>query len=712
VSATQLSITLSAVDQATAGTYPVVVTNPAPGGGTSNALNFTATNSIVNLSVSNLNFGNQLLQTTSTAQTVTLNNSGNTLLNVTSVAVTGANAGDFSETDTCGSPVAAGSYCTIAVLFTPSITGSRTASISITDNAAGSPQMVSLNGTGTAPVVSISPTSMTFGSQTVGAPSAPETVTVNNTGNSALSITSITITGANASDFSETDTCGTSVAAGGNCTMSLTFTPSASGIRTASVTITDNASGSPQTVSLSGNGSGAGGFVLPVKASSNNRYLVDQNNQPWLLMGDAAWEMMGLIGPSDMAVYMSDRQARGFNATLITFPCAFGQCPANGSALDGTLPFTSGSDPSNFDLSTPNSAYWSEVDAVVNLAASNGLVVLFDPTELYGFMQTFRNNGPTKCYNYGVYLGNRYKNFPNILWHHGNDFQTWNTSSTDNNLIYQVMLGIASVDANHLQTIELNYNFSYGNQDTLLNGVLTMDSAYTYSGIYDEVLQAYKSTPTLPTFLIEANYEGENDTGGLPGPAGPYVLREQAYWTLTSGGVGQIWGNKDIYPFDSYWKTSLDSPGALQIAGINSFFASYPWWNLVPDCTTNCNIGSNHSVVTAGFGTYDGSSLDLAQNNYCSTGWLTNGSLAIIYCPGNTNPPSAVTITVNMGVFSGPMRARWFDPSNGPMGGTYTAISGSPFVNSGTQNFTTPGTNGANSAGDQDWVLVLDQPAQ
>ena len=149
----------------------------------------------------------------------------------------------------------------------------------------------------------------------------------------------------------------------------------------------------------------------------------------------------------------------------------------------------------------------------------------------------------------------------------------------------------------------------------------------------------------------------------------------------------------------------------MQIAGINSFFGSYPWWNLVPDCTTDCDTGSNHSVVTAGFGTYNGSSLDIEQNNYCSTGWLTNGSLAIVYCPGNTDPPSAVTITVNMAAFNGPMRARWFDPSNGVTGGTYTTISGSPFTNSGTQRFTTPGTNGANSAGDQDWVLVLDQPA-
>ena len=126
--------------------------------------------------MSNLSFGNQSVRTTSTAQTVTLNNTGTAMLSITSVAVTGANAGDFSETDTCGSSVAAGSYCTIAVLFTPSTAGSRTASISITDNASGSPQMVGLSGTGTAPVVSLSPAGLTFASQTVGTTSAAQTI--------------------------------------------------------------------------------------------------------------------------------------------------------------------------------------------------------------------------------------------------------------------------------------------------------------------------------------------------------------------------------------------------------------------------------------------------------------------------------------------------------------------------------------------------------
>jgi hypothetical protein len=178
-------------------------------------------------------------------------------LSITSLAVTGTNASDFAQTNTCGNSVVAGANCTIRVTFTPAASGARTAALSITDNAAGSPQTLSLSGTGTssAPVVSLSPTSLAFGNQPVQMTSSPHTVTLTNTGNATLSITSLTTTGANASDFAEADTCGSSVAAGANCTIAVLFTPAAGGTRTAALSIADNASGSPHTVSLSGTGS-------------------------------------------------------------------------------------------------------------------------------------------------------------------------------------------------------------------------------------------------------------------------------------------------------------------------------------------------------------------------------------------------------------------------------------------------------------------------
>jgi len=215
------------------------------------------------LAPTDLTFSSQIVGSTSGGQTLTLTNTGNASLTITSLAITGTNASDFAQTNNCGSSVGAGANCTINVTFTPSASGSRAASVTITDNATGSPQTVALTGTGTATAAtaSLTPASLTFASQAVGSSSSAEGVTLTNTGNATLTISSLAVTGANATDFAQTNNCGSSVAAGANCTISVTFTPSASGSRAASVTITDNATGSPQTVRLSGTGATTGAVV-------------------------------------------------------------------------------------------------------------------------------------------------------------------------------------------------------------------------------------------------------------------------------------------------------------------------------------------------------------------------------------------------------------------------------------------------------------------
>jgi Cep192 domain 4/Abnormal spindle-like microcephaly-assoc'd, ASPM-SPD-2-Hydin/HYDIN/CFA65/VesB-like, Ig-like domain len=213
----------------------------------------SSTYPVLTLSSASLTFASQAVGTTSAAQTVTLNNTGSAGLTITSIAVTGTNASDFAQSNNCGSSVAPGSNCTISVTFTPTATGSRAAAVTIADNASGSPQTVALTGTGTGPLVSLSPASLTFANQAVGTTSAAQTVTLKNTGNAALTLSGIALSGTNAGDFAQSNNCGSSLAAGASCTLSVTFKPSATGIRTASLTVTDNAPGSPQSVSLSGN---------------------------------------------------------------------------------------------------------------------------------------------------------------------------------------------------------------------------------------------------------------------------------------------------------------------------------------------------------------------------------------------------------------------------------------------------------------------------
>jgi len=207
---------------------------------------------VVSLSANSLTFAEQILNTTSPSQSVTLTNTGNATLTISGIVLVGTNPGDFNQTTWCGTTLAAGANCSITVTFTPTASGSRSATVSVTDNAAGSPHSISLSGSGvlTGPAVALSPTSLTFSSLLVGSTSPSQAVTLTNTGGAALAITGVTVGG----DFSQTNSCGTSLAAAASCTINVSFKPSAGGSRTGSLSISDNAVNSPQTASLSGTG--------------------------------------------------------------------------------------------------------------------------------------------------------------------------------------------------------------------------------------------------------------------------------------------------------------------------------------------------------------------------------------------------------------------------------------------------------------------------
>lgn len=209
----------------------------------------------VSLSASSLTFPTQTVGTTSGPQPLTFSNTGTAALTITSISA----AGPFAQTNNCplsSSTLAAGSNCTISVTFAPTASGAATGTLSVADNGSGSPRTVGLAGTGVAasPSVTLSPTSLTFASQVLGVASAPQTVTVSNSGNGALSISSITVTGAEGSEFAETNTCGASVDAGATCSINVIFTPSVAGAAAATVNVNDIAPNAPQTVSLSGTG--------------------------------------------------------------------------------------------------------------------------------------------------------------------------------------------------------------------------------------------------------------------------------------------------------------------------------------------------------------------------------------------------------------------------------------------------------------------------
>jgi hypothetical protein len=440
--------------------------------------------------------------------------------------------------------------------------------------------------------------------------------------------------------------------------------------------------------------SGPGAPLYPIKISANGRYLVDQNNAPFLMVGDSPHSLIANLAQSDAAIYLSNRASNGFNALWVEALCSpYTAGRTNGSLLDGTLPFTRALANGTYDLTAPNSNYFAYVDTVLNMAATNHLLVLLDPCETGGWLATMTNNGSNNCWIYGKYLGNRYKNHPNIVWLNGNDYDMtlWKVPTNDI-CVTALARGIASADTNHLQTVELGAN--YDDPDSLSDSnwwpIVGMNLVYDYSQTYAGCYRAYTRTNRVPFFNGEQHYEGEK-VGYPPDNVEmgtSSVLRHQEYWTMLSGAAGQIYGNHYIWPFTDGWQNNLNTICVRQLHYNTVLFASRPWYDLVPDWT--------HTLVTAGYGTFATNGL-ISKNDYVTAASTPDQTLAIIYMPKRCK------ITVAMSRMAGPVAAWWYDPTDG----TYATVDGSPLLNSGEQKFATPHRN---HEGATDWVMVLQSP--
>ena len=422
--------------------------------------------------------------------------------------------------------------------------------------------------------------------------------------------------------------------------------------------------------------------VYPLRKSQNGRYLVDQKNTPVLLVGDSPHTIFANLSLQQADAYFRNRASFGINivwAELLCDPYVNGRPDA--STYDGIPPFLK-----KDDFSTPNPAYFARVDAMIRLAARYNITVLLDTMETGGLIETVVANGTKKSYDYGAYLGKRYKDFPNIVWITGNDFQDWRTRPDQNAGIAAIMKGVADTDKNHLQTDQLDYNISASLDDPLLVPYLGLSGVYTYYPTYAETLLEYNRAKNLPIFMLEANYEFESNNGAAFDYGNPATLRRQEYWTMLSGAAGQMYGNYYTWTFAKGWEQHLSTPGARQLQGMKAFFSSYPWWKLVPD--------QQHKAVVAGYGKFSTARTTVRGDTYVTAARIPDGSLLIAYCPTRT------TLSVDMNTMRGPTTARWFDPTNG----RYVTVLGSTSSNNGIRTFSTPGANSENG---RDWVLVL-----
>ena len=242
-------------------TYFIVVEPQNNGDGGTMVLNVNATGTGIVLSPSALNFGDQILGTTSTPQTVSYQRVTGAGVTINSVSIGGSDTADFQiSAETCvDRTLIAGGSCAVTIDFTPQAIGLRQATLVINDTGTGSPRLIPLSGTGTppAPLICLGkpPGALTFTNTAVGVSSAPQTITITNCGTAALVVSNVIFRTKATNDYSVVQSCTNApIAPGGTCSLAITFKPTISGARSTILDITNNSSISPVEVAVTGTG--------------------------------------------------------------------------------------------------------------------------------------------------------------------------------------------------------------------------------------------------------------------------------------------------------------------------------------------------------------------------------------------------------------------------------------------------------------------------
>ena len=421
------------------------------------------------------------------------------------------------------------------------------------------------------------------------------------------------------------------------------------------------------------------------------------------MVGDSSQSTLGNLSVTNAEAYIDDRAAHGFNAVWFNLLCDdYTYCNSNGTTYDGVKPFNTGTAPGSYDLSTENFTYFSRAHTIVQYAQTKGIEVFLNPIETGGclaggWFTTLENNGDgtlsttDKDYGYGEYVGNTFKDLNNIVWFFGNDFYC-NGDATAENDLKTVATGVRNTNPAAMMTLETNNTGSSliagGGTDPGWGSIIQLNGSYTYDPQYAEDRYAYTQTPTMPMYLQESNYEGEQ-VGTTDGCNTVRNCRLAEWWTMTSGATGQLYGCAcTTHLTNANYPNDMDTIGVTQLGYQTTLLSSIDWWNLAPDSN-----GAGH-LVTSGGGSCPTTGSIVSVT--CVTAALdSTGNTALIYDPEST------TITVDMTKMSGLTTAQWYDPTNG----TYHSITGSPFTNTGTHDFAVPGAR----AGDSDWVLLLDR---
>jgi hypothetical protein len=465
-------------------------------------------------------------------------------------------------------------------------------------------------------------------------------------------------------------------------------------------------------------------YTYPLAASPDGRYLVDQRGTPFFMVADSAQSMSVNLTIAEAEQYLGHRAAQGFNTiNMNAMEHKFGRegkgatqsgVPTN---RDNQLPFLKAADGNTYDgtwgaadLSTPNDAYFAYTDSLIQLANSHDMAVTlayfylghFGGNEGWWADLTNRVNTSSVAYAFGRYLAeghgefHGFRNDKNLILVVGGDYTPPADSNPESgeSRLMSVLRGMRDGGAVQLQAGDWDAP-TFSTASKRFAPFMGANAVYAYGDTFKTAQRAYQHEGPIPAYLKETGYELEEWT-----PGDPASIRKYQWWAVLSGATsGLAYGHRDVWNFSSEdwnngypfghapWQSALDSVGAEDMSRMASFVGSISWPKLVPS-----GLGTMKRIVTSKNGSAGGDSR-------VASAAAPDGSLALAYLPP-TGHHRAQTVTIDATLLRGPFRARWWDPTRGQF------LDVSPGLSNDSQyQFTTPGNN---SAGDGDWLLVLD----
>jgi hypothetical protein len=443
--------------------------------------------------------------------------------------------------------------------------------------------------------------------------------------------------------------------------------------------------------------------TYPLAVAPNGRYLVDQSGRPWRVQADAAWVMSTEATPSEVDDYLTTRKSQGFNSFYLMAMVHQGGYKAAPDAPNdkaGDPPFATPGDFSTAGGSPASERYWQWIDSIVAKAAAHGMVVMLAYTYLGyeggsqgWYRDVLAQRSRQVLFDWGQWLGNRYRNATNLVWFGLGDF-TPPAGSEGASRVQAIAEGIKSGGARQLFMAEPSGPDGLPAEVDGFGPLVDQNSFYGYGPggegeVYETADRAYRFSPPKPAWMEEGTYEFENNTGKFSGQ--PWDTRRGRFWSVLGGGTaGDGFGARDVWSWTNI-PASLQSAGADYSSAAFDLFALLPWWTLQPSGTDPGFAGFD--LVPAGGGTY-------GQSDFITSALTEDRHWLLAYVP--VTGKGSRTFSVDMSALDGPVRARWFDPATG----TYLAIGdGQWHPVAGVQSFTTPGLRSDHT---DDWLLVID----